>query len=120
MQRRPENIEKAPAGSVLSVPLVVGVNLCCCVGCKIIKGTAGLDKLLYGAAGGLGLRHLKSSNLLCFPCFSFTARFSAIIRAIPRSSNFYALQLKDIAILKVNYKSSNCNRTKIGCEIISN
>lgn len=39
------------------MPFGVGVNLCCCVGCKIIKGAAALDKLLYGAAGGLGLRH---------------------------------------------------------------
>ena len=33
------------------------MNLCCCVGCKTIKGAAVPDKLLYGAAGGLSLRH---------------------------------------------------------------
>ena len=33
------------------------MNLCCCVGCKIIKGAAVPDKLLYGAAGGPSLRH---------------------------------------------------------------
>ena len=59
VQRRPVNIEKAPAGSVLSVPFGVGVNSCYCVGCEIIKGAAVPDKLLYGAAGVLDLRHLE-------------------------------------------------------------
>ena len=53
---------KAPAGSVLSVPFGVGVNSCYCVGCEIIKGAAALDKLLYGAAGGLDLRHYCSQT----------------------------------------------------------
>ena len=57
VQRRPVNIEKAPAGSVLSVPFGVGVNSCYCVGCEIIKGAAVPDKLLYGAAGGPSLQH---------------------------------------------------------------
>ena len=105
--------------------IVVGNGAAGCRNCFAVTDTGNIIGVTdtgttLGAAGWLALRHLKSSNLLCFPCFSFTARFSAIIRAIPRSSNFYALQLKDIAILKVNYKSGNCNRTKIGCEIISN
>ena len=39
------------------MPFGVGVNSCYCVGCEIIKGAAALDKLLYGATGGLDLRH---------------------------------------------------------------
>ena len=62
VQRRPVNIEKAPAGSVLSVPFGVGVNSCYCVGCEIIRGAAVLDKLLYGAAGGPSLQHCIASS----------------------------------------------------------
>ena len=75
-QGHPENIEKAPAGSVLSVPFGVGVNSCYCVGCEIIRGAAVLDKLLYGAAGGLGLRHSLASTLYLsrnlFACLDYS------------------------------------------------
>ena len=75
VQRRPVNIEKAPAGSVLSVPFGVGVNSCYCVGCEIIKGAAVPDELLYGAAGGPSLRH-RDYRCTGFPFFLFKMRFS--------------------------------------------
>ena len=49
---------KRPAGA-----FGVGVNSCYCVGGEIIRGAAVLDKLLYGAAGGLDLRHPLASTL---------------------------------------------------------